>query len=276
MMTSRSASADQPAAAALVCEICGAPMKPYGQAQILGKHTVSYVRCSRCGLIQTEKPYWLDEAYADAINDSDVGLVSRNQMLARTTKAVITAFFQRRAKFIDYGAGYGLLVRLMRDYGYDFSWQDKFCANLFAKVAPADLSGRLSYELLTAFEVFEHLPHPAQELPQMLRLSKSILFTTQLIPDHSPLPGSWWYYGLDHGQHVSLYTRTSLEILARSHGLRFYSDGRFIHLMTPRRISPRAFTLVTNYSIATLVSLLVRRPSLVASDYQKVTGKPIE
>lgn len=255
------------------CELCGASMEPFGQAQLLGKYTVSYFQCIGCGYTRTEEPYWLDEAYTDAINESDVGLVSRNQVLARTTKAVIAAFFGRHAQYVDYGAGYGLLVRMMRDLGFDFYWQDKFCANLFAKVAPADLSGRSSYELLTAFEVFEHLPRPVDELPQMLRLSKNILFTTQLIPDENPRPGSWWYYGLDHGQHVSLYTRRSLEILAGRHELRLYSDGQFVHLMTPKRISPRAFALVTHYYVASLMSLLNRRPSLVASDYEKVTGK---
>lgn len=251
-------------------------MRSFGQAQILGKYTISYVQCSNCGFTCTEEPYWLDEAYTDAINASDVGLVGRNQLLARVTKAVLLAFFQRNARYIDYGAGYGLLVRLMRDMGFDFYWHDTFCANLFAKIAPADLSGHSSYELLTAFEVFEHLPHPTDELVQMLRLSEHILFTTQLIPEHNPRPGFWWYYGLDHGQHVSLYTRRALELLARRHGLQLYTDGRFIHLMTAKQISPRAFALVTNSSVAALISLLFKRQSLVAADYQRVTGKVID
>lgn len=267
---------DSPTATAPVCEICHAALRPFGQAPLLGKYTVSYFQCSGCGFTCTEEPYWLGEAYADAINDSDVGLVSRNLVLARATKAVITAFFAPEARFIDYGAGYGLMVRLMRDYGYDFYWQDKFCANLFAKVAPADLSGATRYELLTAFEVFEHLPNPTAELTEMLGLATSVLFTTQLIPDHNPLPGSWWYYGIDHGQHVSLYTRRSLEILAAKHGLRLYSDGHFIHLMTGKRIAPKVFNLATNYYGSLLLSAFVRRRSLVAADYQRVTGRPLE
>lgn len=251
-------------------------MVPFGSAEILGKHIVSYFQCSGCGYTRTEEPYWFDEAYADAINDSDVGLVSRNQILARTTKAVITAFFRRDARYVDYGAGYGLFVRLMRDFGVDYYWHDKFCANLFARMAPADLSGVSKYELLTAFEVFEHLTHPVDELAQMLRLADSVLFTTQLRPAENPKPGSWWYYGLDHGQHVSLYTRDALAALARRNGLRFYTDGSFLHLLTPKQIPPQAFALVANSYVSSLLSLLIRRKSLVPADYQKVTGRALD
>lgn len=275
MKRTSSLSGERLVEACSACEICGCALRPFGQAQLLGKYTVGYFQCTGCGYTRTEEPYWLDEAYADAINESDVGLVSRNQVLARITKAAITAFFRRDARFIDYGGGYGLFVRMMRDYGFDYYWQDKHCANLFAKIAPADLSGGSRYELLTAFEVFEHLPHPAAELPQMLALSENILFTTQLIPEQNPRPGYWWYYGLDHGQHVSLYTRRSLEVLAARYGRRFYSDGRFIHLMVRKQIAPRVFTLVTNYYVASLLSVLYRRPSLVEIDYQKVTGRPL-
>lgn len=251
-------------------------MAPYGSAELLGKYSIQYFRCKTCGYICTEAPYWLEEAYADAMNDSDVGLVSRNLTMAQVTRAVILAFFNRKARFVDYGAGYGLLVRLMRDKGLDFSWSDRYAANLFAKVAVADTTGQTCYELLTAFEVFEHLVDPTAELTEMLRLSTNILFTTMLLPPSHPKPGAWWYYGLDHGQHVSLYTRRALERIADRFGLNVYSDGRFTHLLTRRRIPPRAFAMIANRRVAAMVDFLVRGRSLVASDYQRVTGRPLE
>lgn len=109
----------------------------------------------------------------------------------------------------------------------------------------------------------------------MLRFSENILFTTQLIPEGNPRPDSWWYYGLDHGQHVSLFTRRSLELLAEHYGLNLYTDGRFIHLLSRKLLPPRTFAFVTHRSVAALLNLLVRRQSLVASDYRKVTGKSL-
>jgi len=35
--------------------------------------------------------------------------------------------------FLDYAAGYGLFVRLMRDAGYNFRWSDLYCQNLFVR-----------------------------------------------------------------------------------------------------------------------------------------------
>ncbi len=51
-----------------------------------------------------------------------------------------------------------MFVRLMRDNGFDFYRSDRQCENLFAKGFEASLDVSPSYELLTAFEVFEHLP----------------------------------------------------------------------------------------------------------------------
>jgi len=257
------------------CSICGGALAPIGSATLLGRHRVAYFRCTACGYTCTEPPYWLDEAYAEAITASDVGLVGRNLRLARVARAVILAFFGPRGPFLDYGAGYGLLVRLLRDKGLDVHWHDPHSANLFAQCAPADLSGATRYRLLTAFELFEHLPDPVAELTQMLRLADSVLFSTTLLPAHMPGPGGWWYYGLEHGQHVSLYTRRSLEALAARFGLNLYSDGRELHLMTPRRLPRGAFALATRPLVALLVDLLVRGRSLVPADYQRVTGRPL-
>ncbi len=48
----------------------------------------------------------------------------------------------------------------------------------------------------------------------MLNFSDNILFTTYLVPNSNPKPNEWWYYGPDHGQHVSLFTEKSLNLLA--------------------------------------------------------------
>ncbi len=34
---------------------------------------------------------------------------------------------------MDFGAGHGVFVRMMRDKGFDFFWNDIYCKNLYAK-----------------------------------------------------------------------------------------------------------------------------------------------
>ena len=36
------------------------------------------MKCPKCGYVQTETPYWLEQAYVHAINRSDTGLLRRN------------------------------------------------------------------------------------------------------------------------------------------------------------------------------------------------------
>src|SRR5437764_1504467 len=104
----------------MLCNICEHDSRPFATAKLLHQYDVQYYRCVECGFVQTETPYWIDEAYTDPINESDVGLVSRNISFSRVTSFVISAFFDADARFMDYGGGYGLFVRLMRDMGFDF------------------------------------------------------------------------------------------------------------------------------------------------------------
>jgi hypothetical protein len=260
----------------MICNLCNsAGQELFAQATVLGRHTVSYYRCVQCGFISTEQPFWLDEAYTAAINDSDVGLVQRNHQLATVVKVLIPLFFNPRGRFVDYAGGYGLLVRLMRDWGYDFTWYDKYCHNIFAGDFVAAPPGTEQVELLTAFEVFEHLSDPWSELERMLAYSRNILFTTQLLPEPAPKPDEWWYYGLEHGQHICIYTRRSLQCLAERAGLNYYTNGSSMHLFTEKRLSQKIFSLLSLYKVARFVAPFVGRPSLVAADFRSKTGLPL-
>ena len=253
-----------------MCKICDIPSLPFATGRILRKYEVQYFRCPECGLVQTEEPYWLDEAYAQAIGAADVGLLSRNVNMARTTEVVITAFFNPDKRFVDYGGGYGAFVRLMRDAGFDFHLYDKHCANLFAQGHEVAPDNRDKFELLTAFEVFEHLAEPTKELDQMLEKSSNIFLSTSLIPLRDPpKPGHWWYYSMDGGQHITLYTRESISRLAARAGLRAYSRGN-THLLTKKRLPDALFRLLCGGRVSRLGELLLpNRRSLLDSDAER-------
>jgi len=248
----------------------------FGQAMVLGRHDVRYYRCPACGFIQTETPYWLAEAYSSAITRSDLGLVSRNLLCARLTPLVIVTLFDRRARFLDYGGGYGLFVRLMRDQGFDFYRHDRYAENLFAAGFDAADRPAAGYELVTAFEVFEHLVEPRAEMEQMLAYSRHILFSTRLTPEPAPDLQSWWYYGLDHGQHVALYSRQALRVLGQQFGLRLYSCGRDWHLFTEKNLPPAVFVFVCRLGLRLpWLAKFFQLPSLLAADYEALTGKKL-
>ena len=254
------------------CKICDSPSAAFASGLVRQRHKVRFFACPLCQFIQTEEPVWLNEAYVQPINASDVGYVSRNLFLARISKALILFFFNGEGRFVDYGGGYGLFVRLMRDLGFDFYRQDKFCPNLFAQRLEASPPGKgpAPYELLTAFEVFEHLPDPMAELDTMLTYADSIFCSTELAPSPRPALDQWTYYGLDHGQHIAFYRLETLAFVTRKLGLRLFSNGRSLHLLTRRRISNNLFRLACKNRVAGLLNCLHWRNPLTQSDHDMI------
>ena len=250
------------------CRVCSEESVPFGSARVLGSLEVTYHRCQACGFIQTEEPYWLERAYEQPIGEADVGIISRNIALADSASAVISTLFASGGRFLDWGGGYGILVRLMRDRGFDFYWRDPFCENLFARGFEQDDS--TPAELVTAFEVLEHLPRPAEALAEMAEISDNVLASTLLLPEPAPALGEWWYYALEGGQHVSLYSRRSLRVLSEQLGMFVASNrGRSLHLLTRSRKAARAFPLVANRFVVGLRGVVPYRRSLLDADFSR-------
>lgn len=217
------------------CRVCTVRVQPHFKAEVLGRYQVEYSRCPECGLIQTEPPYWLAEAHDQAVSALDVGLVRRNLDFAARLGDLLAQHFNSGGRFLDYAGGYGLMVRLMRDAGYDFQRHDPFCANIFAQEFDVpDLSGQ-RFELITAFELLEHLEAPVPVVERLLGHADSLLFSTRLQPEPVPTGvDDWWYFWPQTGQHVTFYTLPALRCLARQTQTFLHTDGTGLHLLTRR------------------------------------------
>lgn len=217
------------------CKICDNQVNFFASAKLLGKYNVNYFQCQSCGFVQTEEPYWLEEAYCNPIAKSDTGLVTRNIVFSKLVSKVILSIFDPESRFLDYGCGYGLFVRIMRNLGLKFYGYDTFCDNIFAK--EFEVKENLdTYELVTAFEVFEHFKNPCIDIKNILKLSRNILFSTELLPAHNPRPTEWHYYAPHEGQHISIYTSKSLDFIAKKYNLNLYTNGYSIHLLTDKNL----------------------------------------
>lgn len=222
------------------CKICRHTVSQVFEAEVLRKYQVKYYHCSQCGFIQPEEPHWLQEAYESPLNTEDTGILKRNEYFRSRVSLLLLDLFKGGGKFLDYGGGYGVFTRLMRDIGFDYFWQDKYAKNILAK-GFTHKEGE-TYQAITAFEVFEHLLDVHQELDEMLQYSDTIIFSTLLNGETIPKL-DWWYYAFNHGQHISLFSRKSLEMLAASKGLNFYTNGINLHLFTKKKYSNFQFKL---------------------------------
>lgn len=237
------------------CRICSQKVDILFNHLILNKYKVAYYFCDSCRFIQTENPFWLEESYLDPISSIDAGIIKRNLLFARRSSTLIYFLFNHRKLFLDYGGGNGLFVRMMRDIGFDFYWDDKYTDNLLSKGfnAPNNIN---EFKLITSFECFEHFVDPIEEISNLIEKTDSILFSTQLFKDGPPKPEDWWYYNFEAGQHISLYSLHTLKVIANKFNLNLNSDYRGFHLLSKKKINNTLFNLLLKFSLVGLSSFV--------------------
>ncbi len=248
------------------CKICNSEASLAFRGNVLSKYDVKYFKCTSCGYLFTENPYWLDEAYKNPINISDTGIMMRNIYFSKIVSVILYFCFDKSAKYLDYAGGYGIFTRLMRDIGFDFYWYDDFTKNLLARGFEKSES---RYELLTAFEVYEHFANPIYEVKKMTELSDSILFSTVIIPEEIPSK-DWWYYGFEHGQHISFYSEKTLKTIAEKFGMNFY-PFKNLFLISKKKLNPfrlKLLFILSHFGLNLFVKF--RMKSLTDDDNKKM------
>ena len=210
------------------CKICGARTELQGCVDAgrscerlrniylpLSGAPVYYHRCLHCRFVFTIAfDAWssddfrreiYNESYAAA--DPDYADGSRARANAALTENAMRQFGATRV--LDYGGGDGTLAAALRAKGLDATSWDPITDR--DNAAPA--AG--SFDLVTAFEVFEHTPTPFETASQALSLLRPkghLLFSTLLMDDLPRQATDHWYIAPRNG-HISLHTRASLQAL---------------------------------------------------------------
>ena len=174
-------------------------------------------------------------AYSDAISALDTGVVERCVDVAN----VLTAFMwrTRHGKAVDFGGGIGLLARLMRDRGFNFTSWDP----ISNYVLPLPPSHEEEVDVITMIEVLEHLVDPLASLKERLSRSDKIFISTHLIPSAGIQP-HWPYLQPDTGQHIFFCSNVTLKKIASLLGVSITSNGENLHVLHkhPLTVSQRA------------------------------------
>jgi hypothetical protein len=255
------------------CRVCGRQAEALPFSATIKGIVVHFYECAHCWYVQTQHPSWLEEAYAQPINPSDTGIMVRNIQNVELVISTLALLGARRGRIVDCAGGYGLLVRMLRDQGINAYWSDQYATNLLCK--GFEYQGGYA-DLVTAFEAFEHFVEPGSEVKRLATIAPNILITTSIIPSPPPLPDQWWYYGLEHGQHIGFFRVKTLEYLACSLGLHLTTDQSSVHLLSKNPVSMRRWRLIRRIAKANPNIFVKGLKSKTWDDHLQVAQKQMQ
>jgi SAM-dependent methyltransferase len=230
----------------LTCPVCGAPAvlldvvdfnksceEARGRFLPLSGIPVYYALCGDCSFCFAPELYkWTLEEFSTRIYNDDYLQVDPDYLETRPRASLehLTQLLGdtcRDIRHLDYGGGHGLLSDLLRDAKWDSSSYDPFVDR------DKHLHELGKFDLVTAYEVFEHVPDAPQlisDLAGLLRDDGVILFST-LVSDNYIAPSqrlTWWYAAPRNG-HISLFSKKSLYLLGQREGFNFGSLSPILH-----------------------------------------------
>ena len=207
------------------CRLCGANTVEQFRLEVLRKYDVGFRRCDQCESLQTEvAPFWLDEAYADQRRFFDTGAVERNQMLQALAWYIRWAFRLRKATTaLDWGGSNGLFTRMLRDIGFDAFHYDKYALNTYA--AGFEDEDNREYDIVTAFEVYEHFPEPGDSIEAIFSRKPLVHFLmTSLYRGQGK---DWDYIWPSTGRHVFFFSKKAMQQIADKYGYSLLQVGSY-------------------------------------------------
>jgi SAM-dependent methyltransferase len=215
------------------CRICGGQVAFKFSAMVLGDTHADYHECERCRSLTVLRPTWMERAYALRLTpDPDQGALLRTLFIHRALRRLRswpTRLVRRHGRVLDFGCGYGLLLRLLADdrhqvWGVDEYPRAIFCEDRVTRALPE----QGQFDLVIASEVVEHLLDPmatVAALKKKVDEAGLLIITTELYV--SGKHGADWHYLVPaHGQHVTFYSGDGLRGLMRRNGLQFVGSHR--------------------------------------------------
>jgi hypothetical protein len=193
---------------------------------------IDYHRCATCGFTFTAAfDEWSAADFKAHIYNADYVLADPVFPVVRPTRnsQMVAALWNRAlatTEVLDYGGGDGSFARHLREMGHRCHSFDAFHGG---EPPPSDAR----YEIVTCFEVIEHVPHLELNdwfagLVGHVAPRGTLLLSTELI-DADPSLGNW--YIAPRNGHISLHTTVSLNTLATQHDVGIFSINHEMHLL---------------------------------------------
>lgn len=198
---------------------------------------IYYYECEACGFVFSRAlDRWTDEQFAEYIYNEEYALHDPDYIEVRPkVQAEIISSFPseiRNLTILDFGSGLGILERELKNRG--FKHVDSY--DPFTNKNKLFLDQQ-KYDIVFAFEVFEHHPNPIDLFEQIrgcLKPNGVLIFSTLTINKQVTQEGlsNWWYCTPRNG-HISFYSVKTLLQLANMYKFECFATirGDEWHLM---------------------------------------------
>jgi 2-polyprenyl-3-methyl-5-hydroxy-6-metoxy-1,4-benzoquinol methylase len=226
------------------CKVCNGPSPLFGvvdfhksciEAQgcylALSGCPVYYRRCRDCSFTFTDAfDSWTKQSFREHIYNKDYLSVDPDFVEVRpagNSRMIAESFHASRSSIgiLDFGGGDGLLAQRLREQGFIAATYDPFSS---FDTVPMD-----TFDLITCFEVMEHVPYPLETVSTMVSMLKpqgAILFSTLLQPASFEKLGLNWWYASPRNGHISLYSTSSLAHIFKHYGMKVASFSEGLHI----------------------------------------------
>jgi hypothetical protein len=196
---------------------------------------VDYFLCDHCGFcFSPEFQSWSFEDFERLIYNKDYELVDPEYKSIRPLAnakflAHLFGANKHEIRHLDYGGGSGLLSETLRQGGWASHTYDPI---IDRGMNPEELG---SFDLITAFEVFEHVAdvtHLFDTLKKLCKPTGLVLFATMLSDGHIARSKKLdWWYGAPRNGHISLFSKNSLSVMATQRDLQYLRLSSDLHAM---------------------------------------------
>ncbi len=205
---------------------------PFGLSTI----PIYFYRCEHCGFVFTRafdrfsaegwRKFVYNKEYFARL-DPDYQM-TRPRLNAEVLLAICKLFGREKVLAADYGGGNGALSRILRSKGIQFYTHDPYEAS----DVPEEYFGK--FNLVSSFEVLEHTTEPIETFKDILSLiGERFLLVLSTQCSHGLIDATRrlaWNYVAPRNGHVSIYTRQSLQRIAKGFALDYLPVSRGLHL----------------------------------------------
>jgi glycosyltransferase involved in cell wall biosynthesis len=208
------------------CRLCEHLCSFQFYKKILGKYDIAYFECTLCQSLQTEEPFWLEEAYCEDAEKFDTGKASRTLENFFNLPSLFNLLKIDMSKpSVDWGGGGGLLTRLLRDLGHNFYCYDLHLKSEFASGFQWEKQIE-KVQVVTAFEVVEHFSQPSIEWSKIFELLPDFVICSTEI--YRKQKDEWFYLSPHNGQHIFFYSEITLATIAQRFGYTVYNISSYL------------------------------------------------